>query len=70
MNNPVAKNCNKFHRAATHTDRKKAWCPELDEGLEEYFEELALNADEIAALEYESKENLLTIPGLFGKIKA
>lgn len=24
MRNPVAKNCNKFNRAATHRDRKRA----------------------------------------------
>lgn len=56
MNNPVARNCNKFNKAATHADRKKGWCPDLDEGLEEYFEDeledLADNAQEIAIREY------------------
>lgn len=56
MNNPVAKNFNKFNKAATHADRKKGWCPDLDEGLEECFEDeledLADNAQEIAIREY------------------
>ena len=59
MNNPVAKNCNKFNRAATHANKKKGWCPDLDEELEEYFDDdiddladLADHAEEIAIREY------------------
>ena len=33
MNNPVAKNCNKFNKSAIHTDRKKSWSPDIDEEL-------------------------------------
>ena len=48
MNNPVAKNCNKFNKSAIHTDRKKSWSPDIDEELESYFEDLVTNADEVA----------------------
>ena len=35
MRNPVAKH--DFNRAAVHQDRKKAWEPDEEEGLNEYF---------------------------------
>lgn len=57
MNNPVAKNCNKFNKSAIHTDRKKGWSPDIDEELEDYFEGLALNADEIAIKEYADRKD-------------
>lgn len=55
-NNPVAKNCNKFNKAAIHTDRKKNWSPDLDEELEDYFEGLVNHADEIAVKEYADRK--------------
>lgn len=57
MNNPVAKSCNKFNKSAIHTDRKKGWSPDIDEELENYFEGLALNADEIAIKEYADRND-------------
>ncbi len=57
MNNPVAKNCNKFNKSAIHTDRKKGWSLDIDEELEDYFEGLVLNADEIAIKEYADRND-------------
>lgn len=35
MRNPVSRH--DFNRASVHTDQKKAWEPDEDEGLDEYY---------------------------------
>ena len=57
MRNFVAKN--DFNRSPVHPDLKKAWEPDIDEGLDEHYDDLEEEEDEdfdpqkIAISEYE-----------------